>query len=99
MEGMEGVVQCRTLLGFPVGGTEEHPLLRGGHLGADLGVALVLEPHCHPVQLVAELPEVLVLPDGFVLPRGEIQDTFYVRVVLSEQLLDVLLDCWGRDNC
>ena len=39
---VKGVVQRRTLLWLLVSGTEEYPLLRGGHLDADFGIALLL---------------------------------------------------------
>ncbi len=83
VEGVQGVVQCRAFLWLRVDGTQEEPLLSGYHLGADLGITLVLELHCQPVQLVAELPEVLVFPDDLVLVGRGFQNAFNVCVVFS----------------
>ena len=88
---VEGVVQGRALLGVAVRRAEEDPLLRGGHLGAQLGVALDLEPDGERVQFVAELPEVFVLPRGLVLAWGHFQEGVHVFVVFPNHLLDVLL--------
>ena len=91
VESVEGVVQGRALLGIAVGGAEEDPLLRGGHLGTDLGVAFELETDGKRVELVTELPEVFVLPGCLVLARGHFQESVDVLVVFPNHLLNVLL--------
>ena len=91
VERVERVVKGRALLWVSVGSAEEDPLFRGGHLGADFGVALQLESDSDRVQFVAELSKVFVFPRGFVLSRGHLQNGVYVLWVFSNQLLDVLL--------
>lgn len=96
VERVEGVVQGGALLGVTVRRAQEDPLLRGGHLGADLGVAFELETDGEGIEFVAELPEVFVLPRGFVLTGRHFQDGVHVREVFSDHLLDVLLT--GHDG-
>ena len=92
MKCVESVVQCRTLLGVPMGSTEKYPLLRGCHLLADLGVTLLLHAYCQHVELVTEEAKVLVLPSSLILTGRWLQNCLNVFVVLSDQLLNILLN-------
>ena len=67
VERVARVVDGGALFGRLVGGAQEDPLLGRRHLGARLGLALPLQHHRQPVQLHAELPQVLVLPYALVL--------------------------------
>ena len=73
-----GVIDSWTLLGRLVGGAEEDPLLGGGHLAAGLGLALALQLHRQPVELHAELPQVLVFPHALVLSLGGTENVIHV---------------------
>merc|ERR1719189_1692904 len=73
IQGVSGVIYGRALLGGLVGGAEKDPLLGGGHLAASVGLAVALQLHCQPVELHAELPQVLVLPYALVLGLGALR--------------------------
>ena len=75
VERVARVVDGGALLGRLVGGAQEDPLLGRRHLGARLGLALPLQHHRQPVQLHAELPQVLVLPDALVLREQKARRT------------------------
>lgn len=92
VKGVQGVVKGRALFRFFVSSTEEYPLFCCCHLDTDFGVALILQSDGHGVELVAELPEVLVFPAGVVLTEWRVQDGLNVRGILTNQLLNVLLD-------
>ena len=81
MEGVQGVVDCGALLWVLVSCTEEYPLLCGSHLSAHSWIALVLQHHCQSVHLIAELPEVFVLPHSLVLSTRRYQYGINVLVV------------------
>ena len=92
MEGVEGVVEGRALLGLPVSRTEKDPLLSGGHLLANCRVTLILELHCQPIQFQAELAEVFILPySQVILALGRVQNGIHVGVVFLDHELNVLL--------
>lgn len=92
VEGVEGVVEGRALLGLPVSRTEEDPLLSGSHLLANCRVTLILELHCQPIQFQAELAEMFVLPYGqVVLALRRVQNGIHIGVVFLDHELNVLL--------
>ena len=86
-----GVIYGWALLGGLVGGAEEDPLLGGGHLAASVGLAVALQLHGQPVELHAELPQVLVLPYALVLGLGGAQDVIHVW-----KIEDVI--SWGKNK-
>ena len=73
VERVARVVDGRALLGGLVGGAQEDPLLGRRHLGARLGLALPLQHHGQPIQLHAELTQVLVFPHTLVLKEQDYQ--------------------------
>ena len=71
---MPRVVNGGALLGRLVRGAEENPLVRGCHLRAGTGRTLHLKTRRQPIQLLAKLAKVLILPHVFVCPLRLIQN-------------------------
>jgi len=88
---MTRVINRWTLFGRFVCRTQEYPLIRSRHLCARWGWALFLEAHSQSIQFHAELPQMLILPDAFVLCLGHGQYQLHIRGITLDQLLYILL--------
>merc|ERR1719402_507582 len=95
VQGVAGVVYCRTLLWSLVGRAEKDPLFCGRHLRACFWFTFALQLDRETVQLHAELSEVLVLPHSLVLRLRGREDSLHILWTRSDSLLNVLLHSEG----
>ena len=95
IQSVSGVVNSGALLRCLVSRAEEDPLFCGRHLTAGIWLAITLELDGQTIQLHAELSQVFVLPDSFVLglwSRQDMIDICNISPVKSAKTFSLLCD-------